>query len=246
MSLSTDAFAKISGQIWPPSTDRLRERLLWLAGLKLSVIDLFIALARKVAGFCALLTLGWIYFRILVLGASLHQVYPTSPDPDLRHALWVALLLVLAQGWDIPTEQLAEHWKRLRSHVVRPDTISSDFAWNDDGALSSDCGELGLVSRLIEPVVIHLGRFMDLCVAVANKVGAFAIFIYLLFLAEQFGCAGETVRKLYPTAQDPAVSFLVDMCVYIVVLGWWATPVEQIRLFWRRLRPNFAGAPSEV
>ena len=47
---------------------------------------------------------------------------------------------------------------------------------------------------------------------------------------------GRTIRALYPYAADPMVDFLADLCVYVVVLAWWATPFEQIVFFWERLR----------
>ena len=213
------------------SHDQTVARLVRLAGFKVILLDFTIAFARKVAGFCALLTLGWTYFRLLVQGVSLHQMYPTALDPDLRQTLWVALLLIMAQGWDIPTDALAADWHRLREHFPR-----SRAARQDPTALTPPKPAKGWgLRRAVEPIVVHLGRFMDLCVAIANKVGAFAIFLYLLYLAEQILWAGTTVRQMYPAAQDPTVSFLADMCVYVVVLGWWATSFDQIRIFWQRL-----------
>ena len=214
--------------------DRTREHVVWLASFKLSLLDFTIAVARKVAGFCALLTLGWIYFRMVVLGASLHQIYPTASDPDLRHTLWVALLLVMAQGWDIPTDALADYWARLHGHFPRSGQDPAPRL--SRAAELTSPAALGGLRPVVEPIIIHLGRFMDLCVAIANKVGAFVIFVYLFYLAEQVFWAGTTARQMYPAAEDPTVSFLADICVYVVVLGWWATPFEQIRMFWQRLR----------
>ena len=207
------------------------ERLVWLATFKVTLLDFAIGFARKVAGFCALLTLGWTYFRLLVLGVSLHQMFPTAPDPDLRQTLWVALLLIMAQGWDIPTDALAAYWQRLQEHVPMSRSARADPTAPTPPGPADRRG----LRPAVEPIVVHLGRFMDLCVAVANKVGAFAIFVYLLYLAEQILWAGTTVRQMYPAAQDPTVSFLADLCVYVVVLGWWATPFDQIKIFWQRL-----------
>ena len=200
-----------------------RRRLLRSARFALHLLDFSIALGRKVAGFCALLTLGWFYFRLLFLGHGLERIHPGAPDPDLRQTLWVALLLITAQGWDIPTDQIAAYWREMRACLPpRP-------AWP---ALTREgASPFGLAA----PVVVHLGRFMDLCVAIANKLGAFAVLVYILFLAEQFGVAGATVKEMYPAAADPTVSFLADLSVYVVVLGWWAMPFEQIAIFWRRL-----------
>ena len=89
---------------------------------------------------------------------------------------------------------------------------------------------------IVEPVIVRLGRFMDLCVAVANRLGAFAVLVTTLINAWRLMLGGETVRELDPAAVDPHVDFLADLCVYVVVLAWWATPFEQIAFFWRRLR----------
>ncbi len=215
----------------------LRRRLLRLAGFKLSLLDFAIGVGRKAGGFCALLALGWIYFRLLVLGESVHQVHPSAADPDLRQTLWVALLLIMAQGWDIPTDQLAVYWARLHAHLPgRSGRPRGDRSSRARAGLLTTSGTLVKPWKLAEPVIIRLGRFMDVCVAIANKVGAFAVLCYLLFLAADFIFAGATVRGLYPAAADPWVSFLADLCVYVVVLGWWAMPFEQIAIFWRRLR----------
>ena len=200
------------------------------ANLKLSLLDVVIAVGRKTGGFVALLTLGWVYFRLLVLGHTLHQIYPDASDPDLRHTLWVALLLIMAQGWDISFDQIALDWTRLQAQL--PSTPRGDLPLL---ARSAVRGASALWAGL-EPTVTRLGHFMDLCVALANKVGALAVFGYLMFLAEQFWLYGASVREMYPTAADPTVSFLADLCVYVVVLGWWATPFAQIKLFWERLR----------
>ena len=78
---------------------RLGRPLTSAGGFSLALLDLGIGTARKLAGFCALLALGWLYSRELLLGQSLHQIFPGAPDPDLRETLWVALLLIMAQGW---------------------------------------------------------------------------------------------------------------------------------------------------
>lgn len=204
--------------------------LLHVASFKLALLDFVIGLGRKVAAFCALLTLGWTYFRILFLGHSLHQLYPDAPDPELRQTMWVALLLIMAQGWDIATDQLEVYWVRLRSHLPPPRRSSQV-----EQTRRPLPGVLAGPREAIEPLVVHLGRFMDLCVAVANKVGAFAVLVYLIMLGVQFW-SGATIRQMYPNAADPAVSFLADLAVYVVVLGWWAMPFEEIERFWLRLR----------
>ena len=53
---------------------------------------------RKVSGFCALLALGWLYFRILALRRSLFAAYPGAGNSDPRQTPWTALLLIMAQG----------------------------------------------------------------------------------------------------------------------------------------------------
>lgn len=199
--------------------------------LLLAALDFAIALGRKVGGFCALLTLGWIYFRLLVLGQTLHQLYPNAPDPDLRQTLWVALFLIMAQGWDIPTDRIAGHWMDLKA-LLAPSSAAPARRRRPAKGRSA----FARLRAPFEPMVVHLGRFMDLCVALANKVGALAVLGYLAYLAWQFGVMGVTARRLYPAAHDPSVSLLADICVYVVVLGWWAMPFEQIVLFWRRLR----------
>ena len=203
-------------------------------GLSLELLDLAIGTMRKVAGFCALLALGGLYFRELALGESLHAIFPKAPDPDLRETLWVALLLILAQGWDIPTDHIAAHFEKVARRLPRrsPAATARPMMASATSAMHRIVDPV----RLVEPVVVRLGRFMDLCVAIANKLGAFAVLIYMLFVAWQLTLGGETVRSLYPAASDPNVDFLADLCVYVVVLAWWATPFEQIAFFWRRLR----------
>jgi len=205
--------------------------------LALSLLDVTIACGRKVAGFCALLWLGWLYLRILGFGQTLHQIYPDAADPDLRQTLTVAFCLILAQGWDVPTDHIAEHWA----------SVSTCLPQRPQGPLDRH-RPLATVERFhrmlvasLSPSVTRLGRFMDLCVAIANKGGALAALGCLAFVAEQFGWAGITVREMYPTAADPVVSLLADLCVYVVVLSWWAMPFDQIRIFWHRLR-----APREL
>ncbi len=207
--------------------------LLKIGRLKLVLLDLAIGLARKTGGFVALLTLGWTYFRLLALGQPLAVLYPGAPDPDLRQTLWVALLLILAQGWDIPTDRLAADWQRLREQLpARAPTIGFGL-----GALGSAARTpVVLVVAPVAPVVVRLGRFMDLCVAIANKLGALAALAVLLLFAWQMGVEGLDARALYPQAHDPAVSLLADLCVAVVVLGWWGMPLGQVAVFWRRLR----------
>ena len=207
--------------------------ILRAGGFSLALLDLGIGTARKVAGFCALLALGWLYFRELALGESLHAIFPGAPDPDLRETLWVAVLLIMAQGWDIPTDPIARHFEKVAQRLPNLSRAAPRLAASTSGMV----GRLvGPPARIIEPVVVRLGRFMDLCVAVANKLGAFAVLVYLLYFAWRLMLGGETVRSLYPRAADPRVDFLADLCVYVVVLAWWATPFEQIAFFWQRLR----------
>lgn len=221
--------------------------LVRLGSLQLVALDLAVGLGRKAGGFVALLTLGWTYFRLLALGQSLHRLYPHAPDPDLRQTLWVALLLVLAQGWDIPTDRLAADWQRLRGQLPgRP----SAAAFASPGFLSLGLPDIGRHAGAIgaavrapvamamapaAPVVVRLGRFMDLCVAIANKVGALAALAVLALLAWRMLAEGMDARALYPEARDPATSLLADLCVGVVVVGWWGMPIEQIAVFWRRL-----------
>ena len=215
--------------------DRLGRPLTSAGGLSLAILDLGIGTARKVAGFCALLALGWLYFRELALGQSLHQIFPGAPDPDLRETLWVALLLILAQGWDIPTDHIAAHFEKVARRLpFRPPPAASQHRVMVSAA--SAMHRFVDPVRRVEPVVVRLGRFMDLCVAIANKLGAFAVLVYMLFVAWQLTLGGKTVRSLYPAAADSCVDFLADLCVYVVVLAWWATPFEQIAFFWQRLR----------
>ncbi len=190
------------------------------ASLALACLDLVVAVGRKAGGFCALLSLGWLYFRILVLGTSLRDLYPNAADPDLRQTLWVVLLLIMAQGWDISSDEIAALWARLpRSRTPRgPGVRARAGSW-----------------RRVESVVLHLGRFMDLCVAVANKVGAFAVLVTLLVLAGQVA-GGASARALYPDAAEPQTALLADLCVCVLVLGWWATPFSTIAAFWHRWR----------
>lgn len=210
-----------------------RRALFRLASLKLSLLDFIIALGRKIAAFCALLTLGWIYFRLLALGQTPHQVYPDAADPELRHTLWVALFLIMAQGWDIPTDEILRHWAHMLSHLP----AGGGRSRGAHRRLPQRLVAPGLRAwRMIEPMIAWLGRFMDLCVAIANKVGALAVLFYLVYLTEQLWWAGVPLRQMYPTAADPMVSLLADLCVYVVVLGWWAMPFERIGIFWRRLR----------
>ncbi len=206
-----------------------RGRAVQLGRITLHLLDFVIALGRKVGGFCALLALGWIYFRFLVLGHGFARIHSGAPDADLRQTMWVALLLIMAQGWDIPTDQIVAHWRDMRACLPPP-------RWAKPTAAPAGRPQRRAPLAFAAPVVVHLGRFMDLCVAIANKVGAFAVLLNLLFLAEQFAFAGANVRAMYPTAVDPTVSFLADVSVYVVVLGWWAMPFEQIAIFWRRLR----------
>lgn len=200
-----------------------------IGALVLVLLDLGIGAARKAAGFCALLALGWLYVRELVLGESLAAIFPGAADPDLTETLWVALLLILAQGWDVPADLIADHGRKLAEQMPQPSAQGRS-------TLATARDLVTPLVRLGEPVVTHLGRFMDLCVAVANKLGALAALVYLLVLAWQLTLAGRTVRSLYPGAPDPKVDLLADLCVYFVVLAWWATPFEQIARFWRRLR----------
>lgn len=209
----------------------LRRSFTSAGGLSLALLDFAIGTARKVAGFCALLALGWLYFRELALGQSLSQIFPGAPDPDLRQTLWVALLLILAQGWDIPTDHIVAHFEKVARRLPR----RSPAPRTRPAAASTARRIVGPV-MIVEPVIVRLGRFMDLCVAVANKLGAFAVLVTMLFVAWRLTLGGETVRALYPAAADPRVDFLADLCVYVVVLAWWATPFEQIAFFWRRLR----------
>ena len=208
-----------------------RRAALGTLGFTLCLLDFGIGLGRKVAGFVALLTLGAIYFRMLVLGQSMPEVFSGSPDPELRDALYTALLLILAQGWDIPTDQLAIYWARLHARLpARPASMRV-------GAMPQGVVRPWQASRgMIEPLVVRCGRIMDLWVAIANKVGALAVLGHLGVLALQLEWSGLTLRELYPTAADPEVSLLADICVYAVVLSWWAMPFEQIGIFWRRLR----------
>ena len=215
-----------------------------LAGLKIDLVDFTIALGRKVGGFCALLLLGWLYFRLLVLGQSPHQIYPDAADPDLRQTLWVALFLIMAQGWDIPTDQIIEHWTRARARWPRRSSAPPEGR-TGSRPTSRPRGRrtlphaavraAELVVARLELVAAWLERLMDLCVAIANKVGALAALVYLIVLAERT-LSGVTARAMYPPAADPVTSLLADICVYVVVLGWWATPFEQIATYWRRLR----------
>ncbi len=198
------------------------------ARFKLDLLDFVVALARKVGGFCALLTLGWIYFRELALGQSLQEIFPGAADPDLRQTMWVALFLIMAQGWDIPVDEIAVYVSRLRTRF--PQAASARRAAREPLLRPAAAW------RMIEPVVTRLGRFMDLCVAIANKVGALAVMIFLCVLAKQLWWDGMSLRQMYPTATDPMVSLLADLCVYVVVLGWWAMPMEQVRIFWHRLK----------
>lgn len=209
--------------------------LLRTGGFSLALLDLGIGTARKVAGFCALLALGWLYFRELALGESLHAIFPKAPDPDLHETLWVALLLILAQGWDIPTANIASLFGNVAGRFPRrpPHAAPNPVA---AGAATAMRLVVEPPVRLVEPVVVRLGRFMDLCVAVANKLGAFAVLVAMALLAWQLTLGGRTIRALYPYAADPMVDFLADLCVYVVVLAWWATPFEQIVFFWERLR----------
>ncbi len=189
-----------------------------------ALLDFVIAVGRKLGGFCALLMLGWLYLRILAFGESARAMYPGANDPDLHLTLWTALLLIMAQGWDIPLDEIAAHWARFgRWDAKKPLR-----------ARPPPRPATGLV-RLVARVVKHLGRFMDLAVALANKLGALAVLGYLGFLVARI-LAGDTARDLYPNAADPGASLLADFCVSLVVLGWWATPFEQIVTFWRRLR----------
>ncbi len=189
----------------------------------LALLDVAIAVGRKAGGFCALLALGWLYLRLLVLGGSARSLFPGASDPALHQTLWTALLLIMAQGWDIPLDEIAAHWTRLRGRR----------APSRQGR-ASPRPRTGL-ARLAERVVKRLGRFMDLAVALANKIGALAVLVTLGVLAARV-LAGATARDLYPDAADPGASMLADVCVSLVVLGWWATPFEQIARFWRRLR----------
>lgn len=213
---------------------RLGRPLTSVGGFSLALLDLGIGTARKVAGFCALLALGWLYFRELALGQSLHQIFPGAPDPDLRETLWVALLLIMAQGWDIPTDHIAAHFEKVARRLPhrRPAAAPHPVIVSAASAMHRIVDPV----MIVEPVVVRLGRFMDLCVAVANKLGAFAVLVYMLVVAWQLTLGGQTVRSLYPAAADPRVDFLADVCVYVVVLAWWATPFEQIVFFWQRLR----------
>ena len=224
--------------------DRLGRPLTSAGGLSLALLDLGIGTARKVAGFCALLALGWLYFRELALGQSLHQIFPGAPDPDLRETLWVALLLILAQGWDIPTDHITAHFEKVARRLPRRLTpMSPTSPPSPRRAMVSAASAMHRIVgpvRIVEPVVVRLGRFMDFCVAIANKLGAFAVLVYMVFVAWQLALGGQTVRSLYPAAADPRVDFLADLCVYVVVLAWWATPFEQIAFFWQRLRERRA------
>lgn len=208
-------------------------------GLSLAVLDLGIGTARKIAGFCALLALGWLYFRELVLGESLHSIFPTAPDPDLRETLWVALMLILAQGWDIPTAHIASNFGNVADRLPhRPDHLASSAM--AAGAASAVRLVVQPPKRFVEPIVVWLGRFMDLCVAIANKLGALAVLVAMAVLAWQLLLGGRTIRAIYPDAVDPQVDLLADLCVYVVVLAWWAMPFEQIVVFWKRLRATRA------
>lgn len=202
-------------------------RFAWSAlRLKICALDFGIALGRKMAGFWALLTLGWMYFRQLALGESLHHMFPGTSDPDLRQTMWLALLLILAMGWDIPNDQIAIYWGRFHDKLP-------------GGVLDMPDVPLPWAVRLwamIEPVVRRLGCVMDLCVAVANKVGALVVIGYMGYIAWRLGIDRSSLRSMYPEAADPTVSLLADLCVYVVVLAWWAMPMEQITLFWRKLR----------
>lgn len=217
---------------------RLSRPLGSAAGFSFALLDLGIGTARKVAGFCALLALGWLYFRELALGHSLHQIFPGAPDPDLRETLWVGLLLILAQGWDIPTDHIAAHFEKVAKWLPRRSKATSSHPVVVSAA--SAMHRIVNPVMIVEPVVVRLGRFMDLCVAIANKLGAFAVLVYMIFVGWQLTLGGMTVRRLYPYAADPRVDFLADCCVYVVVLAWWATPFEQIVFFWQRLRERRA------
>ena len=214
--------------------ERLGRPLTSAGGFSLALLDLGIGTARKVAGFCALLTLGGLYFRELVLGESLHQIFPGAADPELRETLWVALLLIMAQGWDIPTDHIAAHFEQVARRLPHRRPAASPHPVMASAA--SAMHRIVDPVMIVEPVVVRLGRFMDLCVAIANKLGAFAVLLYMLFVAWQLTLGGGSVRSLYPAATDPFVDFLADLCVYVVVLAWWATPFEQIAFFWGRLR----------
>ncbi len=214
---------------------RTSDAAMRLVAFKLGLLDLVIALGRKVGGFCGLLLLGWLYVRLLVLGHSPHRIYPDAADPDLRQTLWVALFLIMAQGWDIPTDTIIEHWVAVKARwptnqrakrVPSPSSPAARRRWHVVWRAAGPT---------VVPIITWLERFMDLCVAIANKVGALGVLVYLTFLAWE-GLCGVTARAMYPDAADPVVSLLADVCVYVVVLGWWATPLEQIALFWRSLR----------
>ena len=219
----------------PEPRGRASGGLARFVNLKLGLLDLVIALGRKVGGFCALLLLGWLYLRMLVLGRSPHQIYPDAADPDLRQTLWVALFLIMAQGWDIPTDRIVEHWALVKAHWPGRRRMEQAPPRSRPAARQRWHAAWRAAEPAIMPVIVWLERFMDLSVAVANKVGALAVLAYLAVLAWE-GLSGVTARAMYPDAADPVVSLLADICVYVVVLGWWATPLEQIVEFWRRLR----------
>lgn len=224
-------------------SDKARRSLVGGGGLAIDLLDFVVALARKVGGFCALLTLGWIYFRQLALGESLHQIFPGASDPDLRQTMYVALFLIMAQGWDIPVDEIVVYGSRLRARLPASATPSPGARRHPLLAILVPAAEASW--RTVEPVVARLGCFMDLCVAIANKVGALAVLAFLVILAKQVWWDGSSVQQMYPGAADPTISLLADLCVYVVVLGWWAMPMRQIRIFWHRLREVSARSVAE-
>ncbi len=211
---------------WIAAGETMRRKLVRIAGFKIALLDFTIGLARKVAGFGALLALGWMFLSLLILDESLRQVFPGAADPALRATLYMAVFLVLAQGWDIPTPQLVGYWRTLRAYLpVR-----------ERSAGGHRPRRIVPLIDAVEPVVAHLGRFTDLVVAVSNKLGALAVLGSLFYLAERLWLAGVSLREMYPTATDPTVSLLADLGVDLLVLGWWATSFEQIGAFWRSFR----------
>ncbi len=199
-----------------------RDELGRAVAVTLAVLDVTIGIGRKLGGAYALVALAVLFVQLLVLGETPRQLFPGTTDPALRLSLSTALFLVLAQGWDVPGQQLARDWARLRAHLPR-------------GA-----GNLALRQRSaalagIKPVVARLAALLDLGVAVSNKAGALAAFGSLACLGLHLA-TGTTLRAMYPGAVDPTLSLAADLGVDVLVLGWWSTSVAQIDALWRRVR----------